>query len=129
MTALYQDIKDHLELKNNSLCLSGKPFTGMLKKKLDDEISEINYYNGQIHGIYKCFFPNGKIKEISLYKNGLLDGRCISYWPNGQKRMNVTYVDGEMDSLYEEWNEIGMLICRKTYFKGKLIASKGCSSL
>jgi hypothetical protein len=129
VTVLYQDIKEELELKNNALCLSGRPFTGMLKKQLDDEICEVNYYYGQIHGVYKCFFANGRIKEISLYKNGILDGRCIAYWPNGQKRMNVTYFEGKMDGLYEEWNEIGVLVYRKTYFKGKLIAIKDCSSL
>jgi hypothetical protein len=129
VTAVYQDIKHQLELKNNKLYLGDLPYTGMLKKKHKDELCEINYCNGEMHGIYKCFYLNGTIKEISLYKNSVLDGRCIYYWPCGQKQMNVSYVDGEMDGLYEEWNEMGVLVCRKTYFKGKLISIKGCSFL
>jgi hypothetical protein len=129
VAAIYQDIKHLLELKNNKLYLGALPYTGMLKKQLKDELCEINYCNGEMHGIYKCFYLNGTIKEISLYKNSVLDGRCISYWPCGQKQMNVSYIDGETDGLYEEWNEAGALVCRKIYFKGKLIAVKGCSFL
>ncbi len=125
MTATYAEIKEDLVVKDSFLYLAGEPYSGVLKKQEEEGYSECNYLNGHVHGLYKAYYPSGKLKDVRLYQNGVLSGRAIKYWPNGMKKMNVNYVKGEMDGVYEEWDENGILVSMKTYYNGKLATIKG----
>lgn len=124
MATLYAEIKEDLKVKDNYLYLNGNPYTGELKKEEEDGYSICNYLNGFVHGLYKSYYNNGKLKDVCLYQNGVLSGRAIKYWPNGVKKMNVNYLNGEMDGVYEEWDTNGILVSMKTYYKGKLASIK-----
>ncbi|PCJ65973.1 MAG: hypothetical protein COA58_07795 [Bacteroidetes bacterium] len=124
MTVTYRDIKEHLHRENNLLYLDEVLFSGFLKKQEDDCLVERQYLNGLPHGLQKTFFHSGRLKRATLFTNGVENGRRIEYYPCGSKKMNANYSVGELDGIYEEWDDEGILIVRKTYFKGKLIAVK-----
>ena len=120
MTALFTEVKSNLQVRDNYLYLNNEPYSGELRKEEDYGYSISHYCNGFVHGLYKAYYSTGRLKDVCLYQNGILSGRSIKYWPNGVKKMNVNYLNGEMNGVYEEWNEQGILVCMKTYYKGKL---------
>lgn len=124
VNAAYSNIKSQLETKENILCLDGEPYTGLVKKEEEGERLEQNYSNGLLHGIQKVFYQNGKIKSATMYTNGMENGRRIEYYSCGAKKLNANYCEGSIDGIYEEWDKFGILILRKTFFNGKLIAIK-----
>ena len=127
MTAIYAEIKEHLHQQNNLLYFDKCLFSGCIKKVEDDVLIERQYLNGLPHGIQKTFFSSGQLKKATLFTNGLENGRREEYYECGSKKMNANFNSGELEGIYEEWDSNGMLISRKTYFKGKLIAVKSCS--
>ncbi|MBT6234717.1 MAG: hypothetical protein HOI49_01325 [Bacteroidetes bacterium] len=72
----------------------------------------------------KIFFPSGKLKAVCMYTRGIENGRKIEYYDCGSKKLNANYIDGVIDGIYEEWDHVGRLIVRKTYFKGRVFAVK-----
>lgn len=124
MTVSYADIKNKLHNEEERLFLEDIPFSGVIKKEEDGCRIEKSYSNGLRHGIQKSFYSNGQLKEVTMYTNGNENGRRIEYYPCGAKKLNASYCDGHIEGIYEEWNSDGILIMRKTYFKGKLIAIK-----
>ncbi len=124
MTASYADIKNKLHTKEDRLFLENSPFSGVIKKEEDGCRIEKSYCNGFRHGIQKSFYSNGQLKEVSMYTNGQENGRRIEYYPCGAKKLNANYTNGQIEGIYEEWSNDGILIMRKTFFKGKLIAIK-----
>jgi antitoxin component YwqK of YwqJK toxin-antitoxin module len=59
-----------------------------------------------------------------MYTRGIENGRKIEYYDCGSKKLNANYIDGVIDGIYEEWDHVGRLIVRKTYFKGRVFAVK-----
>ena len=123
MNIQFAEHKNDFEVSTSALLFENKPFTGVLKRDRDDENGEAlcHYRNGKKDGVFKEWYLNGEIKEVSLFKEGELHGRRICYWPNGVKRYHVNYVNGHMDGVYEEWDENGISKQTKIYYKGKLI--------
>ena len=124
MPSVYADIKQDLEVKDDRLLLKHSPFCGVLVKYEDETRHERNYTNGKLHGLQKSYYKNGQLSAITLYTNGEPNGRKIEYFDCGSKKLNANYTDGELDGISEEWSPDGVMITRKTYYKGKLIAIK-----
>lgn len=103
------------------------PFTGTIKKEQEYGYTVTAYCNGIKHGLQKAYYSDDVLKAVSLYTNGEKNGRAITYWPNGTKKMNANYCNGKMEGIYEEWSEKGVLVCRKTFYNGKVISIKGKS--
>ena len=71
--------------------------------------SEILYKNGRSTGSYTTYFSNGKTEEKGTMKNGLLVGEYELYWPNGEARQVKTFnelgaTDGSVQFFYENGN-------------------------
>ena len=113
-------------VQNQGLMFENQPFNGVLHRTESNGLGEAicHYTNGLKNGVFKEWYPNGNIKEVSLFRDDDFHGRRICYWPNGTKRFHVNYIEGEMDGVYEEWDQSGITKQIKTYYKGKLICVK-----
>jgi len=120
--SVYAEIKEDLEVKDERLLLKDSPFSGVLVKYEESTKLERNYLNGKLHGLQKSYFLNGQLSTITLYTNNVQNGRRIEYYGCGSKKLNANYTDGDLDGISEEWCPGGILIMRKTFYKGKLIA-------
>jgi antitoxin component YwqK of YwqJK toxin-antitoxin module len=123
MQIQFNDHQRDFDVKNQGLMFENQPFTGSLHRDAGPNNGQAvcQYTNGLKNGVFKEWYINGKIKEVSLFRDNELHGRRICYWPNGTKRFHVNYINGQMDGVYEEFNNNGMTKQIKTYYKGKLI--------
>ena len=126
MNVQFSQHREHFDVHNRGLFFINQPFSGVLKRNANEihGIAICNYADGLKNGVFKEWYVNGQIKEVSLFRADELHGRRICYWPNGLKRFHVNYVDGCMNGIYEEWDETGISKQIKTYYKGKLICVK-----
>lgn len=116
-----QKITDKESVKTN--------LNGVFRREERYGYSETTYVEGEKHGLFKGYYPNGTLRQICSYRNNVKEGREIRYWPNGVKKMNANFNNGSLEGEYEEWDEAGNLVCTKSYFKGKLVVAKGSSSI
>ena len=79
--------------------------------------SEYTYKNGKRDGKHIQYHDDGKkIKMVRYYKNGQLDGLCREWWSNGKLYDEFYYKNGELDGTYVSWYEDGQM-AKKTCFK------------
>lgn len=106
---------------NDVLFFNQQPFTGYvytLFPNQKDTIQIQGYFNGKEHGIWKKYFPDGKLSEIREYNNGNKTGKLISWWPNGKKQREYLFENNEYNGTCKEWNETGSLILELNYKNG-----------
>lgn len=68
---------------------------------------ESNLLDGELHGVSKEYYENGKLKAIEEFIKGEEVGIHKAYYDNGQLKSNTTFVDGNKIGLYEEYLENG----------------------
>jgi antitoxin component YwqK of YwqJK toxin-antitoxin module len=122
LISLPKDTETHFHQEDDLLYYRKTLFSGTLKSQTEEMLEEKQYHNGIRHGIQKTFFLKGNLKQATMFTNGLKNGRSIEYYECGSKKLNANYTDGELDGISEEWCTGGVLIMRKTFYKGKLIA-------
>jgi antitoxin component YwqK of YwqJK toxin-antitoxin module len=71
--------------------------------------------NGSLHGEYKEFYPNGKIKQETSYTNGIQDNDYKVWCENGQQ-----FVEGKINGENIQWYENGNIMNKYTRLNGKL---------
>lgn len=76
-----------------------------------------NYSKGKKHGVFKTFFPNGKVLELATYKNDILDGPYKQYFDNGTLRMEYSFVNGLRDGKAKFYFPSGQLNIEGAYVK------------
>jgi antitoxin component YwqK of YwqJK toxin-antitoxin module len=62
-------------------------------------MSEENYLNGRLDGVYKTFYPNGELTEITNYKGGLIDGNYKKYSVKGLLYNDFNYSKGKLNGM------------------------------
>lgn len=122
MISLPQDTETNFHQEDDLLYYRKTLFSGTLKSQTEEMLEEKQYHNGIRHGLQKSYFLNGQLSTITLYTDNVQNGRRIEYYECGSKKLNANYTDGELDGISEEWCTGGVLIMRKTFYKGKLIA-------
>lgn len=76
---------------------------------------EENYENGELNGIYKVFYVDGKLTQEANYKNGKFDGVAKKYSQKGVMVELLTYVDGVLNGPAEFYELDGELIMKGIY--------------
>lgn len=66
--------------------------------KYNRPIKYIEYNQGKIDGVYKTFYSNGKLQQITEYKNDKKNGNSIFYNEAEQVIMEYNYKNGEQVS-------------------------------
>ena len=64
---------------------------------------QIEWLNGQIHGLYKSWYEDGKEDQVIEYQYGKRHGSFKSFYPNGAPEVQCSYHNGK-----SAWNIIGI---------------------
>lgn len=135
---------------DESYCIdsSGLPVTGtVLFDESDENIAEINYVNGQRHGLTKIralddsyavesnyangvehgeqrYYDDARLCIVSHFKNGIKDGNVTHYYPNGnifhKYSLNNDLLDGSEIYYYES----GIIASECSYRNGEAISEQ-----
>jgi antitoxin component YwqK of YwqJK toxin-antitoxin module len=82
-------------------------------------MSEENYVNGKLEGEQLVYYPDGQVTEFAVYKNGLLDGTLSKYASNGVLIEEVNYLEGNAHGVAKYFELNGDLKETGTYKHGK----------
>lgn len=83
-------------------------------------MSEENYANGKLNGVYKTFYPSGEPTEITHYKNGLLDGNYKKYSIKGLLYNDFNYENGKLNGMAIYYSRSTGDLIKKGPFKDDL---------
>lgn len=90
-----------------------------------------NYSNGAVrytgqfkdnhpYGVFKYYFPTGKISAVSVYSHKGAVAHIKSYHLNGKLMATGKFVDRKKDSVWNYYSETdGKLVAKENYLNGK----------
>lgn len=73
----------------------------------NNKLSEWYWYNGEMHGSFKKWHPNGQPAASCTFKNGKRHGLCESWYEDGKKQSEAVSIDGMAEGYFVEWYENG----------------------
>ncbi|MEI7895704.1 MAG: toxin-antitoxin system YwqK family antitoxin [bacterium] len=84
-------------------------------------IYEGHFRDGVPSGVFRYFYPDGKLKTLSTLSNQGKRAVTVSYFPNGTKMAEGNYLDEKKDSTWQFFSEYsGALVSRETYLSGQI---------
>lgn len=90
-----------------------------LDAKQDSEIISVEAYkNGIKDGMWKTFYPGGKLFDTKIYKNDILDGPWLQYFEDNTPRTKGTYVKGQLEGLATYYGPDGKKVAEGRFVKG-----------
>jgi antitoxin component YwqK of YwqJK toxin-antitoxin module len=114
----------HLWLGNYTAQKKNDPTKGLLELRLEKtywdkeqkKLRSEGYLNvmgfeaiGQQYGVWKYYYKNGKLEEVSEYYAGRLNGKVTQYYENGKKRFEGYFFLGQQDSIFRVYFPDGQL--------------------
>jgi uncharacterized protein len=109
-------------VKESEGAYSGENRKGLWKyyNKYGQLEKEINYNaSGEIDGVWKLYYPTGKLRQQNNYKNGKLEGYSAGYYRNGQKEFEGWYTNDELNGYYATYYRDGTPESRQYYLRDK----------
>jgi len=110
-----------LKSVNGVVFQHNETFTGIiytLYPDTQDTADITGYLNGREHGIWKKFYPNGKLQQQREFDQGKKTGVYVGWWENGNKKISYLFDNDEYNGLCKEWNAEGKLIKEMNYKNG-----------
>jgi antitoxin component YwqK of YwqJK toxin-antitoxin module len=83
-----------------------------LQKKKNTRDETVLFYldnDKKLHGLYRCYYTNGKLKEECTYKHGLFHGLMRSWHPNEKPEYTGEFHNGKHVGTHQEWHPNGGL--------------------
>ena len=95
----------------------------------DGKIKEIWLYKGKVLGKKKKikeihYFNNGTIESEIDYRNGRVNGWAKLYYPGGKLHVEAPYRNGHVHGVRMSYHESGKKFCMAEYDNGKLLNKK-----
>ena len=86
---------------------------------LNDKIllQKYSYCNDKLHGPYKSYWKNGKIKKSCEYINGKLHGVYKEFYENSNLKIFCNYIDDNIIGVYKEFYSSANLKISCVYIK------------
>ncbi|MDR1878243.1 MAG: hypothetical protein LBQ64_01610 [Bacteroidales bacterium] len=91
----------------------------------DSVLIEGNYLEGKKDGVWKTYYPNGRLKRSESYFNNELDGLSLFYWDNSVKQAEYTYINGLLNGNTYQYDRDGAIFLTVTYRMGVEIRYEG----
>lgn len=66
--------------------------------------STSSYAWGKLDGSSRSWYPNGILKQETMYVNGSREGQGRGYWADGSKQWEATYI-GDVEISGDSWNQ------------------------
>lgn len=85
--------------ENTDSIENGK-LTAFYKEKPYQIAYEKNFYFGKQSGVYKSYYPSGRIMIFSVYQAAKLHGDWAYYGPDGKLRQKAKYREGKLEGFY-----------------------------
>lgn len=83
------------------------------------KVYEGQFTDGLPFGLFRYYYPDGKIKTESVISAGGKKAKTISYYPNGKKMAAGNYLNERKDSTWLFFSEKeGILVSEEVYNKG-----------
>ena len=82
-------------------------------------LSEANFVEGEIHGIWTISDDNGRHIASWEFDNGQLHGKVTLWYSNERKRLEATYNQGILDGQVRQWSRDGKLFSKRDFDNGK----------
>lgn len=84
--------------------------------------AEQHFVKGKTDGVWKSWFPNGKLRLQISIKDGLRHGPTLQWKEDGSPEIESNWVDGKADGQVIRWTDKGKTI--QQYKLGVLISEK-----
>ncbi len=68
--------------------------------------------DGQRHGLWESFYPNGLKWSETTFRNGVKQGPTVTYFPNGMMRYSGSYYDDERSGMWVLYDTSGTIYAR-----------------
>lgn len=88
-------------------------------KVLSDTLMYKHYKSGKLDGPQRSYFPNGKIRKSSYYRDGLIDGLQITYNERGQKESEIQFKAGKKTGTWTYYFDSGKSARTENWRDGK----------
>lgn len=86
---------------------------------ISDDDDELHYKPAM--GSYVEIFADSSIEERRHFVMGLEHGMRTRYWPGGRLRARSYYKDGLKEGVAESWHFDGKIATRRNFTRGKLV--------
>ena len=98
-----------LVLNNGIYYLDKRVYSGYIKMWYpNDSLNMIGgILNGMLHGRSISFYPDGKTRDIRMYKENKSCGRQIGFWENGNPKFEFYYLDDKREGSNKQWYHSG----------------------
>lgn len=83
-------------------------------------------YNGYVNGMYKIYYPNGKLYQFKNYTASLLDGEIFQYNESGKLELKGKYLDGKKIGVWKYYED-SQLVKKEIFRSGVLKKTKSNS--
>jgi antitoxin component YwqK of YwqJK toxin-antitoxin module len=85
------------------------------------KIYEGFFRDGIPDGEFRYYYPDGKLKTLSMISNFGKKAITLSFYPNGTKMAEGNYVNEKKDSLWRFYSDInGLKVSEEFYLEGKI---------
>lgn len=83
------------------------------------KVYEGQFRDGVPQGEFRYFYPDGKLKTVSVITGQGTRARTVSYFKNGKMMASGNYLDEKKDSIWRFYNEKdGNLVSEENYTRG-----------
>jgi len=84
-------------------------------------VYEGRFADGIRQGEFRYFYPDGKLKAVSVVSGNGKKSETVSYFPNGKKMASGSYLEGKKDGAWKFFRETdGTLVSEETYVAGEV---------
>jgi len=106
-------------MKDSVLCVYGKLNGKRIERHDNGKLQEVsNWKNGVEDGEHIEFYDNGNIRNKYFVKNGILNGENTDYWENGKLKSKVKVTYGKTEKPYYGYNDDGSKFEYFTIYNG-----------
>lgn len=80
---------------------------------------ETAFKDNQYHGAFKTYFEDGTLESEGTFANDQREGEMKVYYPNGKLKESVTFKESIENGPFKEYAENGTIKAEGTYLDGK----------
>ena len=92
-----------------------QPITGQTIFTLEGIKHDVHIAQGKRHGISKIYYKNGRLQQITPYKNGIREGLIKTYRDDGSLDAVLEFKNDKKNGVVKQYSQQGKLIKKEFY--------------
>jgi len=89
------------------------------QNRVEREVAHYSDNHFEADGVYREFYPNGKLFVEGRFREGLQHGEWTFFHDNGQANRKATYNNGQPDGAWEVYRADGTLAAKRSFRNGQ----------